>query len=217
MLQESVISGKVSETLLSESREAGGIWSCPPYSSIFTGRSVELVELHKQLTKEKNCIVITGLGGIGKSELAKAYASEYYENGYYNNCIWIDGENYGSIIPSLEKLQEKYQFHSKNEDPFITIQLIMEQLSYDEKNLLIIDNMTETEIVNNLLKSSYQFHLLITSRISIWPSAVKVLNLQIQTFNLQLLTLAQARELILTCEIIQSNNPSIDKLAETLG
>ena len=49
---------------------------------------------------------VSGLGGIGKSELAKAYARKYYSNEYYHNAIWIDGEKEESIMKSFHELDQ---------------------------------------------------------------------------------------------------------------
>ena len=52
----------------------------------FCGRDAELDELHS-LVQDHSCVIITGIAGIGKSELVRAYAqkhrSEYAHFGYY--------------------------------------------------------------------------------------------------------------------------------------
>ena len=52
----------------------------------FCGRDAELDELHS-LMQDHSCVIITGIAGIGKSELVRAYAqkhkSEYTHFGYY--------------------------------------------------------------------------------------------------------------------------------------
>ena len=57
-----------------------------PPSRNFCGRDAELAELHA-LVQDNSTVIITGLAGIGKSELVRAYAerhkSEYTYFGYY--------------------------------------------------------------------------------------------------------------------------------------
>ena len=52
----------------------------------FCGRDAELDELHSMVL-DNSCVIITGIAGIGKSELVRAYAqkhrSEYAHFGYY--------------------------------------------------------------------------------------------------------------------------------------
>ncbi|MDM8334925.1 hypothetical protein [Wolbachia pipientis] len=43
---------------------------------------------------------ISGLGGIGKSELARKYAYKYGKD-YYGNVIWINAKNFEYITNSF--------------------------------------------------------------------------------------------------------------------
>ena len=86
----------------------------------------------------------------------------------------------------------------------------------DLKTLLIFDNVQDFTILKYLPtptpSSTSRPHLLITSRLNRWPTDEKV-----EMLNLHVLSLAEARELILKCHIIQPNNPNIDMLADMLG
>jgi signal recognition particle GTPase len=44
------------------------------------GREDELEDLHKLLFDNKHVVVVNGLGGIGKTTLAQAYMSLYYDD-----------------------------------------------------------------------------------------------------------------------------------------
>lgn len=50
----------------------------------FTGRDAELRQIHSVLSEGNNTVFLTGMGGIGKSEIARAYAKEYKDQ--YKNC-----------------------------------------------------------------------------------------------------------------------------------
>ncbi len=60
-------------------RAAKSISTVPPYNKKFTGRLEELLALRKQLADDQAGVVcgIHGLGGLGKTELAFAYAHAY--------------------------------------------------------------------------------------------------------------------------------------------
>jgi CO dehydrogenase nickel-insertion accessory protein CooC1 len=59
---------------------------------------------------------VTGLGGIGKSELARKYISEHNKD-YDNNVIWINADNYLNIAESFRRLsQGKLQISTTNEN-----------------------------------------------------------------------------------------------------
>lgn len=54
-------------------------------SSCFIGRATELNTIHEKL-REQQLIFISGIGGIGKTEMAKRYAQKYRED--YNTVVF---------------------------------------------------------------------------------------------------------------------------------
>ncbi|WP_265027038.1 hypothetical protein [Wolbachia endosymbiont (group A) of Bombylius major] len=96
------IEGKVDEigeVLNNQQARKEPIWFNMKYPvKTFTGRRSELQKIYKELHKTTNeqaevsqIVVISGLGGIGKSELARKYAYEYRKD-YDGNVIWINAE-----------------------------------------------------------------------------------------------------------------------------
>ena len=88
----------------------------------FTGRTEELDELRKLVQrKDKSTVIsqtisISGLGGIGKSELARKYVHEYSQE-YDGNVIWINAECFATIVESFQRLaQDKLGISTKNID-----------------------------------------------------------------------------------------------------
>ncbi len=76
----------------------------------FTGRTEELRELHKLIQKSQGVatvisqlVSISGLGGIGKTELAKKYIEEHSKD-YDNNIIWIKAETHETMGQSFLRL-----------------------------------------------------------------------------------------------------------------
>lgn len=72
----------------------------------FVGRKKELNVIYELLRKKRQ-VLISGLGGIGKTQLTRKYVQEYKINCYYGRVIWINAENEQTVEGSLKKLCKK--------------------------------------------------------------------------------------------------------------
>ncbi|KAK1529332.1 tetratricopeptide repeat domain-containing protein [Colletotrichum costaricense] len=87
----------------------------PPSGITFTGRSAELKALHTYLgpltesdhdqTPGLRSVVLWGLGGMGKSQLALAYAHQHKSS--YKACFWIQCEDLVNICNGFMKIARK--------------------------------------------------------------------------------------------------------------
>ena len=76
----------------------------PPQNPYFTGRADQLSKINHLLVKQGDAVnirqTISGLGGIGKTQLAIQYAYSY--GSIYKNCIWfVNAET--SLLGNLHK------------------------------------------------------------------------------------------------------------------
>ncbi|UPA54715.1 NB-ARC domain-containing protein [Wolbachia pipientis] len=76
----------------------------------FTGRKTELEKLHESIQESRGVAtiisqlaIISGLGGVGKTELARKYIEKHSKD-YSNNIIWINAETYETMAQSFLKL-----------------------------------------------------------------------------------------------------------------
>ena len=126
----------------------------------FLGREEELNELHTIL-EEKRHVFLYGIAGIGKSELAKAYAKHYKK--HYTNTLYVEytGDLHQDITdmdfvddpPEISE-QERFQRHNR----------FLRSLKSD--TLLIIDNFNTTSAQDSFLSVmlKYRCQILFTTR-----------------------------------------------------
>ncbi len=114
------------------------IESVPKPCKYFRGRDTELAELHN-LLQTKGKVFISGLAGIGKSELAKAYA--YYHRKEYSDTLFLSyGGSLFNLIADMDfvdnhpedDVQTRFRKHNRI---FRTMK---------ENSLIIIDNFNTT-------------------------------------------------------------------------
>jgi tetratricopeptide (TPR) repeat protein len=170
----------------------------------FTGRYRELEDLHKlvqrNLGEKKNKLTvisqvtsISGLGGIGKSELARMDAREHSQD-FDGNVIWINAETYGTLTQSFHRLaKDKLNISTKSidgqeKDLKYIVQEVYKYFSKG-KSLFIFDNAeklrTEKERdegINEFLPhflsvDDNEPYIIITSRNQTWGDEIKVLSL----------------------------------------
>jgi tetratricopeptide (TPR) repeat protein len=135
----------------------------PSVTREFTGRKNELKEIDTIL-KQDSHVFITGIAGIGKSELAKAFAHKSKKK--YTNIIYIYySGNLKNDISNL--IFSGDSADATTEELFTSHYSVLQKLKDD--SLLILDNFNklpkEEPFLRDLLK--YNFQVIITSRCKI--------------------------------------------------
>lgn len=111
------------------------ISTCPAPVNIFVGREKELCRIHDAFASGNRLVFLTGMGGIGKTELAKNYAKRYGSD-YDAICF---GEFKDSIESIEDLFMDKSFIHVENDaEGSVSLENVKGLL--DEHVLLIIDN-----------------------------------------------------------------------------
>ena len=136
---------------------------CPKPCKSFCGRDRELDELHSALV-DNSKVFLHGIPGIGKSELAKAYAKQHKKD--YTNILYFIYS--GSLKRDIAELQFADDLASDDEDErFRKHNRFLRTLKED--TLVVIDNFnvtsTQDEILSIVLK--YRCRVLFTTRSSL--------------------------------------------------
>lgn len=132
---------------------------------------------------------ISGLGGIGKTQLALRYA-ELYAHEYDFNVLWISAETQENLSYSFNRLANKLQIvtsdsYGNKKDLEAIIDAVYEYFS-DRKSLFIFDNVENYRAIESYLPKTMLGNkptLLITSRYNNWKNVAFVLSLGVFTEN----------------------------------
>ena len=88
----------------------------PPIPS-FIGRENDIQKIHENLINMddgKIALVISGFGGVGKSELVRRYCQEFGVKFYKNNTIWINAKSTSSITSVFNNVAELIKLDVKD-------------------------------------------------------------------------------------------------------
>jgi DNA-binding SARP family transcriptional activator len=142
------------------------------------GREQELAALRAGFTDPQRPSrpvwqVLTGLGGVGKTSLARAYAQRYQD--HYELVWWVHAEDpeavAGEFRALLDILAPQYAEHSH--DPVQAVHAVLANRTGPW--LLVIDNIAEPEALRGLLPAAGAGDVLVTSRAGTWPDRRVVL------------------------------------------
>ncbi|HZR39444.1 MAG TPA: TIR domain-containing protein, partial [Ktedonobacteraceae bacterium] len=141
-----------------------------PYSRnpFFLGRDNELARLRSHLqagqaTALSQPQAISGLGGIGKTQLALEYAYRYHQD--YQIVLWARAENNEALISSYVTIASLLRLPEREaQEQDIMVQAVKIWLQTHRGWLLILDNADELALLPNFLPSTPGGHLLLTTR-----------------------------------------------------
>ncbi len=144
-------------------------WHVPlPRNPFFTGREELLHVLHERLKSEHHMALaqswaISGLGGIGKTQIALEYAYQHARD--YAAVFWISAATHETLQTGLMTVAECLQLPEKDDhDQTRVIRAVQQWLVSHQDWLLILDNADEVAIVRNVLPAQRPGHVLITTR-----------------------------------------------------
>jgi len=151
---------------------SANVWNVPFLRNpFFTGREQMITHIRTILIKEQTASVsqppaISGLGGIGKTQLAVEYAYRYREQ--YQQVLWVQANSLDILqsdmltLATLLNLPEKEAQYQQQ-----AIQAVKQWLAEHSNWLLIFDNADDLSLVDPYLSirtSQNSGHLLLTTR-----------------------------------------------------
>jgi DNA-binding SARP family transcriptional activator len=145
------------------------------------GRQAELAALRAAFTdperpQQPMVRVLTGLGGVGKTSLARAYAQRYQV--HYGLVWWVRAEDpeavSGEFRTLLDIVAPEYAAHAH--DPVQAVHAVLANRTGSW--LLVIDNIADPQALRGLLPAAGTGDVLVTSRAATWPHRQLMLPVQ---------------------------------------
>jgi tetratricopeptide (TPR) repeat protein/transcriptional regulator with XRE-family HTH domain len=155
----------------------------PPGPAVdFVGRERELAVLRRRLVEGRR-VAVHGLGGIGKTQLAASYLDRHRAD-YPDGAFWIRSDREDSIVADLASLAWRLGLperrHRRIEDQ---LEAVLRWLREHARWLLVLDNVEPeaAEAVRHWLPQGLPGHLLVTSRMPMWPVRLRLGPLPLET------------------------------------
>jgi M6 family metalloprotease-like protein len=145
-----------------------------PRNLNFTGRESYLRQLEQEFTAgHGNRVIqaISGLGGIGKTQIALEYC--YRFDSTYDVIWWIRAEKPDTRIGDLLALGRAVGRIDSSLDEAAAIASTLHWLNGTGRSLLILDNVENPKDVRDILPRGPHCHVIITSRYAAWGAVAK--------------------------------------------
>jgi hypothetical protein len=145
------------------------VWNVPfSHNPFFTGREkiLGLIRVHfqtDQVAALSQPQAMSGLGGIGKTQVAIEYAHRYRHD--YQAILWTRADSREALISGYVAFALLLDLPQKDEqDQGLVVQAVLRWLTAQAGWLLILDSADDLAIARELLPAAFDGHVLLTTR-----------------------------------------------------
>lgn len=188
------------------------IWNVPHLRNPnFTGREQILTDLQDNLNSGLRATwiqVLSGLGGKGKTSIAREYAYRYKAE--YDLVWWAHASEPATLAMDYSDLGKELDLPQKDSpDQSAMVNAVKQWLEQNQKWMLIFDNAPDSDTMKRFLPQGGGGHVIITSRNPNWGSLAD--RREVEVFEPE-----EALEFILR-RTNQNDTASAKLLAEEMG
>lgn len=214
---------KKSRLLSKKEQPFPAIWNVPHNENpLFTGREQLLHQLRDTLLSQDAVVVtqtLSGLGGIGKTQLAVKYCYDYRQE--YKAVLWARADPPELLVSDLldiAKLLKLPECRFKEQQSILNG--LRRWMREQSRWLLIIDNIENIDVLKDILPPARRGHVLITTRTQITGILPKVTLQPMHTDEGALLLLRRANMLAPDANLDQIREDELTmvrRVSQTLG
>jgi serine/threonine protein kinase len=149
----------------------------PEPTSYFTGRDAELEQLRGAFISESDARgpeiqVLSGLGGIGKTQLAMEYARRHRKD--YQAAFWVRAESSADLLAGFARIAKSLGLPEGQEaDQMRAVAAVRVWLENHRGWLLVLDNADKPQDIKSFLPRDADGHILITSRAQVFHVPIR--------------------------------------------
>ncbi|GHO78144.1 hypothetical protein KSD_59150 [Ktedonobacter sp. SOSP1-85] len=145
------------------------VWMVPyRRNPLFTGREQILQQLYNSFLTDRAAVLtqgqaISGLGGIGKTQIVVEYAYRHRED--YRFVLWVNAASLSTLTADFLSIAQHLQLPQRVEqEEELIVAAVRHWLATHEDWLLIVDNADDLPLVWPLLPAGSTGHVLLTTR-----------------------------------------------------
>jgi len=193
------------------------IWHIPyPRNPFFTGRDDLLEQVHTHLHAAHTATLghpqaISGLGGVGKTQVALEYAYRYRQE--YQAILWVHAETTEALNASYTQIAALLSLPQKEmQEQEVIVLAVKAWLQNQGQWLLLRDNVEDLAVVQPFLPTACPGHLILTTRVQRLGTFAHRLEVETLEKEIGALLLLRRAGVINLTESLDSALPS-DRLA----
>lgn len=188
------------------------IWNVPfNRNRSFTDGKERLEGLCRALTdseRDTRTVALTGLGGVGKTQLAVQYAHKHCAD--YSLIWWIRAEEPSTLVSDYAALAQPLDLPAEgDEDQELAVEQVCRCLRERSDWLLVFDNVVQPQDIEKCLPEGGNGHIIVTSRDTNWRAMATTLDVEV--FN------APEAVEFLQKRTGENDKEASEKLAEEVG